>query len=83
MNKNAEILADLIAVNPNAHFQIDNDSWTMLKNSKSKKEITDSGELNWETEFYGNSSLYGAGIAEALITLLNRNDGMRITAESV
>ena len=82
MNKQAAKLADLIEKNKSAHFHIDNDLWAMVKNNESEVEITDSDELKWETDFYGSSSNYGAGIAEALIILLNRR-GFNITAEAV
>ena len=80
MNKNAEKLADLIEKNPGAHFDIDNDFWDMQDSSG--KHVEDSTGLQWETDFYGNSSNYGAGITEALIVLLNRR-GFNISAESV
>lgn len=82
MNKCAEKLADLIEKNPNAHFQIDNDCWTMLKNENSRQIITDSDKLSWETEWYAHSSNYGAGIAEALVIIAKRK-GLNISAESV
>jgi hypothetical protein len=82
MHKNAEKLADLIEKYPGANFQIDNDSWVMLSFAGSDRVITDSDKLKWETDFYGSSKCYGAGIAEALIILLNSR-GLNITAESV
>lgn len=90
MNKKAEQLADLIEKNPNCFFNIDNDVWYMMdreaqetdSESNSQKEIAESGEFNWNTDWYSNSSNYGAGIAEALIVLLNRR-GFNIKAEAV
>lgn len=75
----AEKLADLIEANPNCHFFIDNDSWDM---HLGQKELTDSSKLAWSTEWYSHSSNYGAGIAEALVILLNRR-GFNIKAEAV
>jgi hypothetical protein len=75
----AEKLADLIEANPNCHFLIDNDSWDM---HRGQKKVTDSSKLAWSTEWYAHSSNYGAGIAEALVVLLNRR-GFNIKAEAV
>jgi hypothetical protein len=90
MNKKAEQLADLIEKNPNCFFNIDNDVWYMMDRAASMddtednepKEITESGEYDWSTDWYSHSSNYGAGIAEALIVLLNRR-GFNIKAEAV
>jgi len=45
-------------------------------------EITDSTHFAWSTEWYGHSSNYGAGIAEAFKVLLNRR-GFIIEAVAV
>lgn len=80
MNKCAEKLADLIEKNPGSHFDIDNDFWDMQDSNG--KHLEDSTSLYWQTDFYGSSSSYGAGIAEALIVLLNRR-GFSITADAL
>lgn len=86
----AEKLADIIEKNPNCFFSIDNDCWWMMdreptieddENNESK-ELAESGEFAWNTEWYGHSSNYGFGIAEALIILLNRR-GFNIKASAV
>lgn len=63
-------LADLIEDNPECTFEIDNDAWYM--NSPTGDQITSSEQWEYSTDWYGNSSNYGAGIAEAFITILNR-----------
>lgn len=78
----AEQLADLIEANPNCQFDIDNDSWFMGSGEDAAKEVTDSEAFYWETEWYGHSSNYGAGISEAFIILLNRR-GFNIKASAV
>jgi uncharacterized membrane protein YkgB len=77
----AEKLADLIEANPNCTFFIDNDSWDMYKNEM-QKSLADSYKYSWATDWYSNSNNYGAGIAEALVILLNRR-GFNIKAEAV
>jgi hypothetical protein len=78
----AEQLADIIEANPSCFFHIDNDSWQMTKGEGGFKEITNSDRIQWMTEWYDRSGNYGAGIAEALVILLNRR-GFEIRAESV
>lgn len=73
-------LANLIEKNPNCKFEIDNDMWYMI--DASGNEVTNSEKIQWDTRWYGNSSNYGAGIAEALIELLNRTT-FNISAEAV
>jgi hypothetical protein len=78
----AEQLADLIEANPNCFFHIDNDDWYMTKEGDEWEELTESRKLEWRTNWYSHSSNYGAGIAEALVILLNRR-GFNIKAEAV
>lgn len=89
MKKEAQKLADLIEQNPSCKFDIDNDMWYMIVPSKKENaeednsdEIADSNKFAWSTDWYGHSSNYGAGIAEALIILLNRR-GFDIHANAV
>lgn len=79
----AEKLADLIEANKDCQFDIDNDVWYMVdpKNGEAR-EITDSEKDPYNTDWYAHSSNYGAGIAEALIVLLNRR-GFDIKAYAV
>lgn len=73
-------LADLIEKHPNCTFEIDNDCWYMMDG---EKEITNSENCFWVTKWYDHSNLYGAGISEALLDLLNRQDKFNISAQSV
>ena len=73
----AEKLADLIEANPNCKFEIDNDCWYITDKDRETsevdvKEIAESGKYSWSTDWYSYSNLYGAGIAEAMVILLNR-----------
>jgi len=79
-NKQAEELANLIEANPNCKIEIDNDCWYV--STKDDEEIISSNELDWETEFYSSSSLYGAGISEALVILLDRK-GISVEVSAV
>lgn len=79
MNKEAKKLADLIEKNPECIFEIDNDGWYMC--DKDRNELGE-GLQEWDTDWYSHSSNYGAGIAEALVILLNRR-GFKITASAV
>lgn len=79
-HKLAEKLADLIEKNPECTFSIDNDGWWML--DASGKEIADSDDFGYSTEWYGHSSIYGFAISEAMIVLLNRK-GFSIQASAV
>lgn len=82
MDRNTAIekLADLIEANPECTFEIDNDAWYM--SDKKGKEITNSEHWEYSTDWYSHSNNYGAGIAEAMIRLLNRR-GFNIKATSV
>lgn len=90
MKKQAEKLADLIEKNPTCYFAIDNDIWQMFDRElndeddedNGPKELAESGEFAWSTDWYSGSNEYGAGIAEALVILLNRR-GFNIKAEAV
>lgn len=79
--KTAEALADVIEANPSCLFEIDNDCWFMM-DEMNQKEITSDVDGEWRTKWYGHSNNYGAGIAEALIILLNRR-GFKIEAHAV
>lgn len=95
-NKEAEKLADFIEANPNCKFDIDNDCWFIMKPIEGKKtelqetfneeyeenQIADDSDYRWDTYWYGNSSNYGFGLAEALVILLNRR-GFNIEASAV
>lgn len=80
----AEKLADLIEKNPKCNFHIDNDGWYITTAASQRKDetIADSSEYDWDTEWYGGGNCYGAGLAEALVILLNRS-GYKIQASSV
>lgn len=90
-NKKAEQLADFIEKHPSCLFNIDNDAWYILKANVDKpddikdyeeNQIADDSDYQWETDWYAHSSNYGAGLAEALVILLNRR-GFNIKAEAV
>lgn len=87
----AEKLADFIEKNPNCMFQIDNDCWYIVQPNVENPEnledyeenqIADSSDYQFETQWYSGSNLYGAGLAEALVILLNRR-GFKIKACAV
>lgn len=83
----AEKLADLIEANPTCKFEIDNDVWCitdkdMETSEDDVKEIAESGEYYWITDWYSHSNQYGAGLAEAMVILLNRR-GFNIKASAV
>jgi hypothetical protein len=86
LNKKAEELADLIEANPNCRFDIDNDVWYITQpagdDNDEGKELAESGQYSWITEWYSHSSNYGAGLAEAMVILLNRR-GFKIEALAV
>jgi hypothetical protein len=93
MNKQAEKLADFIEKNPHCKFEIDNDGWYILGPKKEgnnqpddldygENQIADDSDYSWNTEWYSHSSNYGAGLAEALVILLNRR-GFKIEASAV
>lgn len=95
-NKKAEELADFIEANPHCKFDIDNDVWYIMKPIDGKKtmlqeefnedyeenQIADSSDYSWSTHWYSHSSNYGAGLAEAMVILLNRR-GFKIEASAV
>lgn len=82
----AEKLADFIEKNPKCEFHIDNDGWYITTPESRKNEeddrAADSDDYDWSTEWYSHSSNYGAGLAEALVILLNRR-GFKIEAHAV
>lgn len=78
----AEKLADFIEKHPECTFEIDNDGWYITTPESPENQVADDSDYSWDTEWYGNSSHYGAGLAEALVVLLNRR-GFKITAQSV
>ena len=80
-NKKAEELADLIEANPNVDFLIDNDVW-YVNRKPDGKEIASSTNRYWSTDWYSGSNQYGAGLAEAMVVLLNRK-GFDIDASAV
>ena len=95
-NKKAEMLADFIEANPNCKFDIDSDCWYIMEPIKGEKtelqkefdeeyeenQIADSSDYKWDTRWYSGSHLYGAGLAEAMVILLNRR-GFNIVAYAV
>lgn len=80
----AEKLADFIEKNPQCTFNIDNDCWDIITPESVRKDelAATSGDFEWSTEWYSHSSNYGAGLAEALVILLNRR-GFKIEAHAV
>lgn len=78
----AEKLADLIEANPECTFDIDNDGWYIITPASPENQIADDSDYCWDTEWYSHSSNYGAGLAEALVILLNRR-GFKIEAHAV
>jgi len=86
-NLTAEKLADFIEANPNCKFEIDNDVWYISKsdeqsNGDDSDQLTTSNDYEWNTNWYSHSCNYGAGLAEALVILLNRR-GFNIEAAAV
>jgi hypothetical protein len=77
--KSIKELADLIEANPDCEFVIDNDCWWI---NASKKE-DDSEIANHEDfedgDWYSGGNCYGAGLAAAMVELLNRR-GFKIKA---
>lgn len=89
----AEQLADLIENNPNCKIDIDNDVWYICEKTNGKeldsddedteyKELANSEYYSFTSEWYSHSSNYGAGVADALVILLNRR-GFNIEASAV
>lgn len=86
-NRTAEKLADLIEAHPECEFQIDNDAWSIVSPDYGNKledeePLADDQNFFWDTDWYSCSNLYGAGLAEALVILLNRR-GFNIKSSSV
>ena len=86
-NEEAERLADFIEANPNCKFDIDNDVWYITKTDENLEDNDDdqlatSNDFEWRTEWYSHSGNYGAGLAEAMVVLLNRR-GFKIEASAV
>lgn len=95
-NETAKKLADFIEANPHCKFDIDNDGWFISKPIKGKKtqlqkdfgeeyeenQIADHSDFQWDTAWYSGSNNYGAGLAEAMVILLNRR-GFKIEASAV
>jgi len=86
-NELAEKLADVIEQNPNCQFDIDNDSWFIVKLQEDSKgddtdQIADYTDYQYRSEWYSHSNQYGAALAEAMIILLNRR-GFKISAFAV
>jgi hypothetical protein len=75
-----EKLAKLIEDNPGSSFEIDNDVWYMV--DKNGNEIATSKDFGYQTDWYGHSSNYGWGVAEAFLHLLNKK-GFNITVSAV
>jgi len=82
----AERLADFIEANPECEFHIDNDGWYITtpdtEGTDEDDPAADDGQFSWQTDWYSHSSNYGAGLAEAMVILLNRR-GFKIKAEAV
>lgn len=85
-------IATIIQNNPNCEIRIDNDYWDIIDITAFDKDgdeiegrepiLADSNRYNFNSNWYGNSNNYGAGVADALVELLNRN-GFNIKAEAV
>lgn len=83
----AEELADFIEKHPNCEFAIDNDCWSIYDPNKIDEnedalELASDANFQWNTDWYSGSNLYGAGLAEAMVILLNRR-GFNIKASAV
>lgn len=82
-----EKLIQIIEQNPDCQFSIDNDCWYIYKHpSKCDGSDADvlakSSDFSWNTDWYSDSSNYGVGLAEVLLTMLNRR-GFSLTANAV
>ncbi len=85
-------IATIIQNNPNCEIRIDNDHWYILDTTALDKDgeeiegrepvLADSDNYDFLSNWYSNSNYYGAGVADALVELLNRN-GFNIKAEAV
>lgn len=78
----AEKLADFIEKNPKCEFHIDNDGWYITTPENPENQAADDSDYNWQTEWYDSSDNYGAGLAEAMVILLNRR-GFKINAHAL
>lgn len=82
----AEELADFIEANPECEFHIDNDDWYITTPETDAmgegESAAESEDYNWDTHWYSDSGNYGAGLAEAMVILLNRR-GFKIKACAV
>lgn len=78
----AEKLADFIEEHPECNFEIDNDGWYITTPESPENQVADDSDFKWPTDWYGHSSNYGAGLAEAMVILLNRR-GFKIQASAV
>ncbi len=86
-SKEALELADFIEANPNVKFDIDNDVWYIMKSEENSNnddgdQLKTSRDFEWKTDWYSHSSNYGAGLAEAMVILLNRR-GFNIKSSAV
>ena len=82
---NKEQLADFIEQNPNCMIDIDNDAWFIYEpayDDIESKDITDSTKFSFNSNWYGHSSNYGFGVADALVVLLNRR-GFNLKVQAV
>lgn len=86
-----EKLVDIIEKHPEAYINIDNDCWYIWSQKPEYEngelcngafEVAHSDDFQYDTRWYGASWCYGAGIAEALIAVLNRR-GFNLFAEAV
>jgi hypothetical protein len=83
-------LVNIIEQNPNCSIDIDNDYWEILSREPQEtdnendepKTLAHSDQYGYETEWYGHSSNYGFGIAEALKIILNKK-GFNLTIRAV
>lgn len=79
----AEELADFIEANPNCNFEIDNDCWYITNDKEGDEgQLANDSDFPMSTKWYSSGNLYGAGLAEAMVILLNRR-GFNIKASAV
>lgn len=81
MKSKSEELAELIESNPECTFHIDNDCWWIV-GADGETEIASSGSHWFDEDWYGDSNTYGAGLAIAMIKILNKR-GFKIQSTSV
>lgn len=71
--KTIKELADLIEANPDCEFVIDNDCWWINKADYQTYDDQLAHSRDYEDgEWYDRSGNYGAGLAAAMVELLNR-----------